>query len=118
MSLTVIVLGSGTSLPEPGRRPPAFLLRCGGEALMVDCGAGASVSAATAGAGLASLAGLFLTHLHLDHTGDLAAMLFALHNPEHPPRAAPLRIHGPPGTAALPAEVEDQLRALGYLGDR
>lgn len=38
--LSVTVLGSGTAVPEPDRFPAGYLVRGGGEIVLVDCGPG------------------------------------------------------------------------------
>lgn len=98
--MQVTVLGSGTSVPHPRRRPPAFLVQDQSHSLLIDAGAGCCTTLAASGVSLGALGGLALTHLHPDHTADLVPLLFALHNPLGPARAHDLRIWGPEGTAA------------------
>ena len=64
----MIVLGSGSPLPDPERAGPSTLVRTGRGDLLFDCGRGVLMRAAAAGSGAAALRGLFLTHLHSDHT--------------------------------------------------
>jgi ribonuclease BN (tRNA processing enzyme) len=97
--LTHTVLGSGTSVPSH-RLAPAHLVRAADTALLVDCGSGCTTSLFRAGVTLDRLDGVFLTHLHPDHTGDLVPLLFALVNPVHPTRSADLPIRGPEGVMA------------------
>jgi ribonuclease BN (tRNA processing enzyme) len=78
---------------------PAYLVRCEETALVVDCGSGSTTSVVRAGVRLETLAGVVLTHLHLDHTADLPVHLFALSNPVQPARSTDLQIWGPAGTA-------------------
>ncbi|MCA9671683.1 MAG: ribonuclease Z [Myxococcales bacterium] len=106
MGLAVTILGSGTSIPHPERRPPAFVVTRGDCSLMIDCGAGSTTGLARAGVGLDRLSALALTHFHLDHTAELSALLFALRNPAHAARHADLPIFGPPGTAELLDKLE------------
>lgn len=101
MTLRVTILGSGSSVPDPLRRPPAFLIETDSAKILVDCGAGTSTALAEVGVSLADLSAIFLSHLHLDHCGDLAAMLFALHNPLGPRRCADLPLYGPDGLPAM-----------------
>jgi ribonuclease BN (tRNA processing enzyme) len=98
--LEIVVLGSGTSVPCPGRRPPAFAVLAGAQRLLIDCGAGASTTLAEQGIGLEQLDAVLLTHLHPDHTAELVPLLFALRNPLGPPRRQTLPVIGPPGTRA------------------
>lgn len=101
MALSLTVLGSGTSVPTPGRRPAAYLSRTGDTTLLMDCGAGAVGSMVNMGTTIQEIEGVALSHLHPDHTGDLVTLLFALTNPVCPPRSSPLNIWGPPGTRAM-----------------
>jgi ribonuclease BN (tRNA processing enzyme) len=97
--LSNTVLGSGTSVPSR-RLAPAHLVRAPDAALLVDCGSGCTTSLFRAGVTLDRIDGVFLTHLHPDHTADLVPLLFALVNPVHPARTADLPIRGPEGVAA------------------
>jgi ribonuclease BN (tRNA processing enzyme) len=101
LSLSLTILGSGTSVPSARRRAPAHLIQHGETALLVDCGSGATHGLARAGLALDRLSGLALTHLHPDHTGDLVSLLFALSNPVGPQRAGALPVFGPEGTGRL-----------------
>ena len=65
---------------------------------------------ADAGVSLEDLDALLLTHLHLDHTGDVAPLLFALRNPDlH--RQRPFRIVAPAAFSELRRGL------LGVYGD-
>lgn len=69
---------------------------------LVDCGHGAAAQLAAAGLRVESLRGIFLTHLHSDHTIDLAAMtVFGLMNIRDQHRA-PIALLGPGNRGALP----------------
>lgn len=103
---SITVLGSGTSVPTPGRLAPAYLLRAGDLTLLLDCGSGCTTALVEAGGDLGSLSGVALSHLHPDHTADLLPLLFAQVNPVGPRRRAPLPLRGPAGTAALLAALE------------
>jgi ribonuclease BN (tRNA processing enzyme) len=93
----VIVLGSGTSVPNGRRRPPAYCVVAGDSKVLLDCGAGATTALASHGIGLEELSAVFLTHFHPDHTAELVPLLFALKNPAGPRRSEPLPIYGPAG---------------------
>ena len=101
MLLSLTILGSGTSVPAPGRRSSAYLVEAGDTRILMDCGSGAVGSMCDAGVTVAEVDGVLLSHLHPDHTADLVPLLFALKNPVCPRRSAPLKIWGPEGTAAL-----------------
>ena len=93
-----VVLGSGTSVPVPGRAPPGLLVEGGGATVLVDPGPGACHRAGVAGAALPALDAVCVSHLHLDHVNDLALLFFALHNPELA-RTKPLLVAGGAGLA-------------------
>lgn len=76
MSLTV--LGSGSCELRQARSSPAYLLRAGKTAAMLDLGQGAWRRLLEQGVAPVSLQGVLLSHHHLDHMGDLLPLLFAL----------------------------------------
>ncbi len=103
MKLTI--LGSGTYLPDPTQGAPGFLLSDGRSAVMVDCGSGTLQRLARAGVVPVQLdAGVF-THRHIDHCGDLPAILFCMKG-----QAAPARLRDFPIFAG--AGFEAHLAAL------
>lgn len=73
MDLTL--LGTGSPQPSPLRAGPSNHLVIGKSSLMVDCGNGAVVRMAAAGLDAKDLDYIFLTHMHSDHTIDLAHVL-------------------------------------------
>lgn len=75
------VLGSGTAVPHPRRGSAGHLVRHGGLTLLVDVGPGTLQKLAALGVSLAEPDVVAFTHLHLDHTAELAPLLFALRNP-------------------------------------
>ena len=115
----VVMLGSGTPMPDPHRRGAASAVIVGAQPYLVDCGEGIwrAISAAAAGHGgdiAAALAPdnltyLFITHLHSDHTIGLPSILLSTWISG---RADPLRIWGPPGTKNLVSHVKE-----AYKGD-
>ncbi len=70
-----------------------------GRPYLVDCGYGALKACVQAGISLGSISNVFITHLHDDHTADIAALLAlkwtATQNP------GPATVHGPYGTIAM-----------------
>jgi len=75
-----IVLGSGTAVPHPRRGSAGNMVRHGGCTLLVDAGLGTLQKLAVLGVSLAEPDVVAFTHLHLDHTAELAPMLFSLRN--------------------------------------
>jgi ribonuclease Z len=74
-SIEVVVLGTGSPLPDPNRAGPATLVSGGDTNLLVDCGRGVLLRAASAGKGAAVLDAVLLTHLHSDHFTDLGDVI-------------------------------------------
>jgi ribonuclease BN (tRNA processing enzyme) len=70
-----------------------------GRPYLVDLGYGALKSAVQAGLTLGAISNVFVTHLHDDHTADIAAFLALKWTASATPGEA--TIHGPYGTAAM-----------------
>lgn len=69
--LSVILLGTnGGPPPLAARFGISTALVVNGKTYVIDCGRGALSQYVRAGLSLTSLAGIFLTHLHSDHTAD------------------------------------------------
>jgi ribonuclease BN (tRNA processing enzyme) len=103
MSLELTVLGSGNYAPGRNgtiRNPAGHAVMAGKDLLLFDLGFGNVRQLARAGLELDAVSDVFLTHLHPDHCGDLAALLFA-YRYDYRPRSGRLRVWGPPGAAAL-----------------
>ena len=73
MELTL--LGTGTPQPSPQRAGPSNHLRIGGESVLVDTGTGCVRRMVEVGVDTTELDYIFLTHMHSDHTIDLAHVL-------------------------------------------
>ena len=101
----VVLLGTGTPIPEPGRGGPSLAIVVNGTSYVVDAGPGV-VRRATAATQRDSMEALrarnlryvFLTHLHSDHTLGLPDIMLT---PAVMHRQGPLRVFGPPGTKAM-----------------
>ena len=101
-----IVLGSGCSLPRKERKAPGYLLERPNLLVLIDCGSGTLGRIADAGRDMTSLELICLSHLHLDHCGDLTSILFALRN-SGSVTARELKITGPPGLAEHFRKLEE-----------
>lgn len=97
---TVILLGTGMPRPDPAAQGPATAVTVGSRIFLFDAGPG--VMRQVAAAGLPYTYGpftaAFLTHLHSDHTLGLPDLILTSWVMR---RSAPLRLIGPPGTAAM-----------------
>jgi ribonuclease Z len=95
----LVLLGTGFPLPDPDRAGPSTLIRAGGMDLLFDAGRGVLMRLRGANSGPVQVHTTFLTHLHSDHVtdfNDLVTMQWAMNL-----GPAPLRVIGPPGTAAF-----------------
>jgi len=96
---TLILLGTqggpGITL---ARSETASVLAVGGQLYLVDCGYGTLRGLVQAGLDYNDVSNIFLTHLHNDHTSDVAALLSHQWTSG---RAQAATVHGPFGTAAL-----------------
>ena len=97
MTLRVTILGSGTCVPSLTRSSASVLVACGRERIVVDIGCGTIHRLVAAGQPITDITHLLLTHFHPDHTGDLAAFLFANKYPDGRRRQRPLTLIGGPG---------------------
>ncbi len=114
----IVMLGTGTPIPDPERSGPSLAIVVDSVAYLFDAGAGVGRRAAAAGQrGVKAFASrtpngqpwprfdrIFLTHLHSDHTLGLADAIFT---PWIQGRTTPLDIYGPPGTKRLVTGILD-----------
>jgi ribonuclease BN (tRNA processing enzyme) len=99
MRLTTI--GTGTAAPHPLRVQSGTLVEVAGQRLLIDCGSGVLWRMAQLGLDWGGITHVVLTHFHADHTADLVAFLTAWRYGQLPPRAEPVTVIGPVGTAAF-----------------
>jgi ribonuclease Z len=109
----IVILGSGSPLPDPERAGPSTLIRTTAGDLLFDCGRGVLMRAAAAGSSAGALRALFLTHLHSDHITDLNDIVTSRWITSFAPN--PLSVFGPPGVVALLQAIEAMLEPdIGY----
>lgn len=100
----VVMLGTGTPLPDPNRAGPSTAIVVDTSAYIIDAGTGIVRRAAAAREkGVQALEPTnlriaFLTHLHSDHTLGLPDLILT---PWTMGRKEPLELYGPPGTRAM-----------------
>lgn len=105
--IEVTLTGTGSPLPDPDRAGPSTLVRAGGASFLVDTGRAALMRTAAVGVGAGGLTAVLITHLHSDHITDLNDVITTRWVTTFTP--SPLRVIGPPGTAAV---VDGLLRSL------
>jgi len=100
----IVLLGTGTPLPDPERSGPCTAIVTNGNAYLIDFGPGVVRRAAAArNKGVKALEPTnlkiaFLTHLHADHTLGFADLILT---PWIMGRREPLEVYGPVGTRAM-----------------
>jgi ribonuclease BN (tRNA processing enzyme) len=99
MKLTV--LGSGTCVPSGARNSSGYWVDTGSSRVRLDCGAGTVHAMARYGLPWETLTHQYVSHFHIDHAGELAALLFAFKYGRATPRAEPLTLVGPKGLEFL-----------------
>src|ERR1700678_2516812 len=98
--LEVVVLGSGGPRPF-GRASASYIVRVDGTPrILMDAGPGAFLRIGELGLDLSSVDTVLLTHLHIDHSGDLAAFFNARALSSDGPIT--YRIFGPDGGGLFP----------------
>jgi len=97
--VAVQILGSGGPAINPERASAGYLLWVGTQAkLLFDIGGGTYIRFGQSRAKLADLAMVGISHLHPDHTSDLAALMWGSNRI----RSEPLPIIGPSGNNVAP----------------
>ena len=104
--ITVTVLGSGTCVPSLARSSCSVLAETGGSKILIDCGPGTMRRLLENGTEIFDISHLLLSHFHPDHTGELAAFLFANKYPDGNRRKRPLSIIGGKGISAFYAGLK------------
>ena len=122
--LSVMVLGSGGPVPTAaGRASASYLVFVDGQPkILMDAGGGAYQRLAASGTDIKDLDIVLLSHLHIDHMGDLSPIVKGMYFQNRiynvtgpgtfpPGRTAPFRVFGPATNGvkfppALPAEAD------------
>ncbi|MFO8166083.1 MAG: MBL fold metallo-hydrolase [Desulfatiglandales bacterium] len=79
--MKLIILGSGTSVPNAQRASPAIAVFIDKELLLLDIGPGTLRQLAIAGLPFESIDYICISHFHPDHTADLIHFFFATRYP-------------------------------------
>jgi ribonuclease Z len=107
MSMTVIFLGTGGSVPTIARSLPAVLIKRKNERLMFDCGEGVQRQMIRAKVGLHKKMKIFISHIHGDHVLGLPGLLQTMALMD---RKKKLEIYGPDGIKQFLECVRDTLQ--------
>ncbi len=107
MSLRVLFLGTGGSVPTVTRSLPAVILQRQGEQIMFDCGEGVQRQMVKAKVGFHRKMKIFVSHLHGDHVLGLPGLLqtMALMG-----REKKLEVYGPEGIGRFLDCVRESLQ--------
>lgn len=109
-ALSVMVLGSGGPVATAaGRASAGYLIFLDGKPrILMDVGGGTYQRVAESGVNIRDLDTVLLSHLHIDHTGDLSAVMKTIYfhnnlargqNPALAGRTAAINIYGPTSTS-------------------
>jgi len=90
-------VGCGDAFGSGGRWQTCIMVRAAGQVMLVDCGATSLTALRAQNLDPQAVDTVAVTHLHGDHFGGLP---FLILDGQFRGRAKPLRIIGPPGTAA------------------
>ena len=106
----LVILGSGTPIPDPQSSGPALAIVAAGQAYLFDAGAGVVRRAEAAaeqhhipGLQAPYLTRLFLTHLHSDHVLGYPDVILT---PWITGRTQALEVYGPKGTEAMTRNIK------------
>lgn len=105
----VVLLGTGTPVPDPNRSGPATVIAVDDRAYLVDFGPGVvrRAEAAALTSGIAALAPgnlkvAFVTHLHSDHTAGYSDLILSGWTSG---RNVPLEVYGPSGLQSMTEHI-------------
>ncbi|MGB9135260.1 MAG: ribonuclease Z [Candidatus Bathyarchaeia archaeon] len=107
MSLQIVFLGTGGSVPTVERSLPAIALRRKGELILFDCGEGVQRQMVRASLGLNRKMKVFITHMHGDHVLGLPGLIQTMSLLD---RTKVLEIYGPTGLEDFIEAIEKTVR--------
>jgi ribonuclease Z len=107
VSLRIVFLGTGGSVPTPKRGLPAILIQRQNEQLMFDCGEGAQRQIITAKTGFHKKMKVFITHMHGDHVLGLPGLLQTMAMLD---RQKKVEVYGPPGITGFLEQLREMVQ--------
>ena len=99
--MELVILGSGTCVPEGDRGPSGYAVRAPGGLVLLDGGSGTTGRLVGAGLDMREVGAWLFTHRHPDHTADLVPFLFSRKYGLPPGPRRRLEIFGPPSFPAF-----------------
>lgn len=116
-TFSLTVLGSGGPFATKRRVSSGYLLSLGGRPrILVDCGGGTFERVGRMGLDLSALDQIPLTHLHIDHTSDLPAIIMHLYMNDRRRSITFVGPSGRPGNREAPENLEPQPGAIDFVG--
>lgn len=106
-ALRVAICGSSAPLPSPRRAKACVAVFAGGKFYVIDTGPESVEKLLLWGVPLSSIGGVFLTHFHSDHIGDLGELQLQSWAGG---RRAPLAVYGGPGVERVVAGFNEAYR--------
>lgn len=103
-ALRLVVCGSSSPLPAPDRARPCLAVIAGGRFYVVDTGSGSWNTMALLRMPGERIGGIFFTHFHSDHIGDLGEFNMQTWVAG---RKAPLAVYGPEGVERVAAGFQE-----------
>jgi len=88
----VTILGSGTCVPSLKRSACSVMITTGRSVIVMDCGPGTMRRLTETKTAVTDVSHVFFSHFHPDHTGELAAFIFANKYPDRDRRKHPLTL--------------------------
>ncbi|MDN5309790.1 MAG: hypothetical protein PWP14_1184 [Methanolobus sp.] len=110
--MKITFLGTGVGIPQVARVQSGLIMEIGGRPVLFDCGCGVLGRIVEAGYEHTDIDTVVLTHLHLDHVGDVIALLKARWLSG---AADAVHIYGPEGTREWFAKA---IESYDYLKGR
>lgn len=98
--LSVLLCGTNAPLPDPNRAGGCALIAAGDDLYVVDTGMGSVRNLMVWHVPLEKIKGVFFTHYHSDHIGDLGELRLQTWVAG---RRTPLKVYGPPGVEDIVA---------------
>jgi ribonuclease BN (tRNA processing enzyme) len=114
--LSVTVLGSGGPIANARRASAGYFLSIDGTPrILVDVGGGTFERIGRSGLDVSSLEQLLLTHMHIDHTGDLPAVIMHVYMCDRKRQIAITGPTGRPGNDDAPENASAQPGAIEFV---